>query len=81
MDKNLSKLWELVMDRKAWRTEFHGVLKSQTRRSDWTELNLDFAGNVPFVLFNVFLDPVFPVTWKISKHDQIQIQFSSKNTS
>ena len=30
MDINLSKLWKLVMDRKAWRTAVHGVVKSQT---------------------------------------------------
>ena len=34
MDVNLSELQELVMDREAWRTEIHGVAKSQTRLSD-----------------------------------------------
>ena len=39
MDVNRSELQELVMDREAWRAAIHGIVKSQTRLSDWTELN------------------------------------------
>ena len=39
MEVGLGELRELVMDREAWRAVIHGVAKSQTQLSDWTELN------------------------------------------
>ena len=51
MEMSLSKLWELVIDREAWNDAIHGVVKSRTWLSDWTELNwTEWSSCFPYFL-------------------------------
>ena len=55
MDMRLSKLQQLVMDREAWHTAVHGVTRSRTQLSDWTELsNWDWFGDVYWGIFRYY---------------------------
>ena len=60
MDVSLSELRQLVMDREPWRAVIHGVAKSRTWLSDWTELNWTDNSSVYFLL--LFLIPSASVT-------------------
>ena len=59
MDRSLSELRELVMDREAWRPAIHGVAKGRTRLSDWSDL----IWSVKSISLQSFIEPIF--AWNV----------------
>ena len=72
MDMSLGELRELVMDREAWRAAIHGVTKSWTRLSDWTELNWKVIIHLHFErLMGVGSDRIPPWLFRLQSFKEV----------